>query len=102
MFATILRNYKFFREESVPRVPPRMRGCDQAVQNTHVVYYTVGIKGPAASFFNWRLSPGITISIIQSCLHPMTETEGPNQSSSASRWVVQTGGLSGCMLTPEG
>jgi hypothetical protein len=32
----------------------------------------------------------------------MTETEDPKQSSSASRWLVETGGLAGCMLTPEG
>jgi len=44
--------FNLFQEESVPRVPPLMRVCDRAVQNTPVVYYTVGIKDPAASFFN--------------------------------------------------
>jgi len=32
---------------------------------------------------------------------PMKETEGSKQLSSVSRWLVETGGLSDCMLTPE-
>jgi hypothetical protein len=43
--------FNLFQEESVPRVPPHKRVCDRAVQNTPGVYYTVGIKYPAAGFF---------------------------------------------------
>ena len=45
-------NQKSSYEESVPRVPPSRRDSDRAVQNTRQdVYYTVGIKYPAAGFF---------------------------------------------------
>jgi len=90
-------------EESVPRVPLHMQVCDRAVQSTPGGVLHRRNKIPAAGFFITRPCHRSYYThklIVTNFLK--TETQGPRQLASESRWLVRTGGLQDCMLTPEG
>jgi hypothetical protein len=78
-----------------------MRVSDRAVQNTPLVYYTVGIKDPAASFFNRSCCRALLYPEFQS-VTPYDGDRRPEAIIFSEPVVGETGGLSGCMLTPEG
>lgn len=94
MFATILHNYKFFREESVPRVPPRMRGCHQAVQNTHVGVLHRGNKRPGGKFLQLEAVTGYYYIHNSILLTPYDGDRRPEPIifsepvGGANRWIV--------------